>query len=152
MILSSFKKIVLGLFSVGLFLLLCFPPREFPLAYVVKLVWWCWILLTLACLESFWFLHQMWRRVLLGRVIFLVVGFSLSSLYIDHAILFWLVEFLLRNQLIVWWEFPYMLFVIFPVLLLIYYLYLIFVSLITVCLAVFLLGFLPPGTLCASWT
>ena len=33
--------IVLGLFSVGLFLLLCFLTREFPLAFVVKLVWWC---------------------------------------------------------------------------------------------------------------
>ena len=30
--------IVLGLFSVGLFLLLCFMPREVPLAFVVKLV------------------------------------------------------------------------------------------------------------------
>ena len=27
---------VLGLFSVGLFLLLCLLPREFPLAFVVK--------------------------------------------------------------------------------------------------------------------
>ena len=33
--------IVLGLFSVGLFLLLCFLPREVPLTFVVKLVWWC---------------------------------------------------------------------------------------------------------------
>ena len=33
--------IVLGLFSVGLFLLLCFMPREVPLAFVVKLVWYC---------------------------------------------------------------------------------------------------------------
>ena len=33
--------IILGLFSVGLFLLLCFLPREVPLAFVVKLVWWC---------------------------------------------------------------------------------------------------------------
>ena len=33
--------IVWGLFSVGLFLLLCFLPREVPLAFVVKLVWWC---------------------------------------------------------------------------------------------------------------
>ena len=33
--------IVLGLLSVGLFLLLCFMPREVPLAFVVKPVWWC---------------------------------------------------------------------------------------------------------------
>ena len=33
--------IVLGLFSVGrAFLFSCFRPREVPLAYVVKLVWW----------------------------------------------------------------------------------------------------------------
>ena len=33
--------IVLGLFSVGLFLLLCSLLREVPLAFVVGLVWWC---------------------------------------------------------------------------------------------------------------
>ena len=33
--------IVLGLLSVGLFLLLCFLPREGILAFDVKLVWWC---------------------------------------------------------------------------------------------------------------
>ena len=75
----TFSLIVSGLFSVGLFLLLCFLPREVPLAFVVKLVWWCWILLIFPGLESFWFLHQIWRRVLLVRV-FLVVGSSLSSL------------------------------------------------------------------------
>ena len=64
--------IVLGLFSVGLFLLLCFLTREFPSAFVVKLVWWCWILLTFACLESSWFFYHIWRRILLGRVV--VVG------------------------------------------------------------------------------
>ena len=32
---------VLCLFSVDLFLLLCFLPREVPLGFVVKLVWWC---------------------------------------------------------------------------------------------------------------
>ena len=33
--------IVLGLFSVGLFLLLCFLPREVRLAFIAKLVWCC---------------------------------------------------------------------------------------------------------------
>ena len=113
--------IVLGWFSVGLFLHLCFLPREVPLAFVVKLVWWCWILLTFACLESFWFLHQIWRRVLLGGIL-LVVGSSLSSLYVYPTFPFWLVEFLLRKQLIAWWEFPCMLFVVFPSLLLIFHL------------------------------
>ena len=38
-----------------------------------------WILLTFACLKSFWFLHQFWMRSLPGTV-FLVVDFSLSIL------------------------------------------------------------------------
>ena len=33
--------IVLGFVFEGLFFLLCFLPREVPLAFVVKLVWWC---------------------------------------------------------------------------------------------------------------
>ena len=91
------------------------------------------------------------KKILLGRV-FLVVGSSLSSLWIYHAIPFWLVEFLLRNQLIAWWTFACMLFVIFPLLLLLFYLSLIFVSLITVCVSVFLCGFILPEILCTSWT
>ena len=123
--------IVLGLLSVGLFLLLCVLPREVPLVFVVKLDWWCWILLTFACLEIFWFFHQIWRRVLLGKV-FLVVGSSVSlnfkfNLNIScHSL--WLVEFLLRNQLIVRWEFTCLLFVIFPLLFLVFYLYLYLLS------------------------
>ena len=35
--------IVLGLLSIGLFLLLCSLPREVPLAFVVKLVWWYYL-------------------------------------------------------------------------------------------------------------
>ena len=45
--------IVLGLFSVGLFPLLCFLPREVPLAFVVKLVWWCWPFLNLLVWKAF---------------------------------------------------------------------------------------------------
>ena len=108
--------IVLGLFCVDLFLLLCFLLREVPLAFVVQLVWWCWILLT--CLERLGFLHQMWMRVLLGRI-FLVSVSSLSSLNIScHPL--GLIEFLLKSQLITLWEFPCMLFVIFTLLLLIF--------------------------------
>ena len=33
--------IVSGVFGLGLSLLLCFLPRKVPLAFVVKLVWWC---------------------------------------------------------------------------------------------------------------
>ena len=82
--------IVLGLFSVDRVSFSCFLPREAPLAFIVKLVWLCWTLLTFACLETFWFLYQIWRRVLLGGVL-LVVGSFLSSLKIWHAIPFWLI-------------------------------------------------------------
>ena len=70
-----------------------------------------------------WFLYQIWRRAMMGRV-FLLVGSSLSSLRICHAIPFWLVEFLSKNQLIAWWEFPCTLFVIILLLFLIFYLWL----------------------------
>ena len=33
--------VVLGLFSVGIFFLLYFLPREFPLVFVVNLAWYC---------------------------------------------------------------------------------------------------------------
>ena len=71
--------IVLSLFLWVFYFLLCFLPRKVSLAFIVKLVWWCWILLAFACLKNFWFLYQIWMRSLLGRVI-LAVGFSLSSL------------------------------------------------------------------------
>ena len=44
---------VLGFLIVGLFLLLCFLPREVPLAFVVKLVLWCLILSAFAFLQRF---------------------------------------------------------------------------------------------------
>ena len=120
----TFKVIInmynFGFISVGLSLVLSLLPTEGPLTFVIKVVWWCWILSAFGCLESYWFLHQIWMRVLLGRV-FLVVGSSLSSLQIYPAIPFWLVEFLLRNQLIAWWEFLCVSFVIFPVLLSLFY-------------------------------
>ena len=68
-----------GLVFVSHFLLLCFLPREVPLAFVVKLIWWCWIILAFAYLECFWFLHQIWTRTLLCRIFF-TVCFSLSLL------------------------------------------------------------------------
>ena len=50
--------IALGLSCVGLFLLLCFLSGEVPLAFIVKLVWWCWILLTFACLFDFFIISE----------------------------------------------------------------------------------------------
>ena len=111
--------IVLDLFSVGLFLLLCLLPREVPLAFVVKLIGWCRILFNFCLSIKLLISPSNLNKVLLSRL-FLVIGSSLSSLWIYHAIPFWLVEFLLRNQLRAWWEFPCMLFVIFPLLLLIF--------------------------------
>ena len=70
--------IVLGVFSVGLFLLLCFLPREVPLAFVIKLVLWCSILLTFAWLEAFDFSIK--RRLLLGRVFLVIVFFPFTTL------------------------------------------------------------------------
>ena len=51
----------------------------------------------------------------------LVVGFSLSSLQIYPAIPFWPAGFLLKNQLAILWEFPCMLLIAFPLVLLIFY-------------------------------
>ena len=76
-----------GFIFVGLFFLLCFLFREIPLVFIVKLVWWCWILLTFGSLQSFWFLHQTWMITLLSRVI-LVAFFSFHYFkYILHSLL-----------------------------------------------------------------
>ena len=74
------------------------------------------------CLSwKFLIYHQFWMRLLLG-IVFLVSG---SSLFITLNISLhssWLVELLLRNQLITLWELPCMLFVLFSLLLLVSYL------------------------------
>ena len=87
-------------------------------------------------------------RSLQGRII-LVVGFSLSSLLICPVTPFWLAELLLKDQLLTLCGFPCMLFVAFPLLFLILLLfYLIFDSLVNMCLRVFLLEFILYGSLC----
>ena len=73
--------------------------------------------------------------------------FPFITLHISCHFL-WLTEFLLRSQLIALREFSCML--SFSLIVLRFYLSLIFVSLITMCLCVFPLGFILPGTLCAS--
>ena len=50
---------------VSLFLLLGFLPRQTPLPFVVRLIWWCWILLGLSVKL---FLDPIWMRSLLGKV------------------------------------------------------------------------------------
>ena len=47
---------------------LVFLDHISPFKFVVKLVWWYWILLTFTCLKSFLFLHQFWMRSLLGNL------------------------------------------------------------------------------------
>ena len=97
---------------------LCFLSREDPL-FVEELVWECWILWAFACLWSFWFLLHIWMRSSLGTVIW-VVGFSLSSLSVCPAIPFWPEGFLLIDQLLSFWEFLCVLFVVSPLLLFIF--------------------------------
>ena len=58
-------------------------------------------------------------KFLLGTVNW-IVGFSLSSLKVCPAILFWLEEFLLKDQLLSLCGSPCELFVVFPLLLLIF--------------------------------
>lgn len=119
-------------FFVGLFLLLCFQRSSFctwrarfggaEFSYFRS------------CLQNFQFLYQIPPRALLGRVFLGCSFFPFITLKIlCHSPS--TPEFQLKNQLITLWEFPYMLFVTFPLLFLIFYL-LIFVSLITVCLGV----------------
>ena len=143
----TFFSIILGLFFEGLFLLLCFLLKV-PLAFVVNLVWWCWIFLTFAFLESFWFVHQIWRRDFLG-----ILGcrfFPFTTLNISCCLLLSCrvsieksADSLMGVPLYVICCFSLVAFNILS-------LSLIFVSLITMCLSVFLLGFILSGTLCAS--
>ena len=86
MFLLPFSELV-GVDFVDLFSSLVFLDYMSPFNYispylshlfVVKLVWWYWILLTFACLKSFLFLHKFWKRSLLGswlQPIILVVDF-----------------------------------------------------------------------------
>ena len=57
-----------------------------------------------------------------------------------------------ENQLITLWEFPCMLFVAFPLLCLIFFLWIQFFLVWLLCLSVFLLGFVLYGTVCDSST
>ena len=95
-------------------LFLCFLSREDPLAFVGELVWWCWILSTFACLQSFWFLLHIWMRSLLGCSFFYFITLRVSC----HSL--WPEEFLLKDQLLSLWESPCMLFIVFPLLRLIF--------------------------------
>ena len=82
----------------------------------------------------------------LGCSLFSSITISMSC----HSL--WPEEFLLKGQLLSLWESPCVLFVIAPLLLLIFiFLCLIFVNLIYMCLGVFHLGFILFGNLWVSW-
>ena len=72
------------------FLLSCLPFFFIlsPFNVCCKADWWYWILLTLACLKSFLFLHQFLVRSLPGTVIFVVDFFPFHYFkYILHFLL-----------------------------------------------------------------
>ena len=106
------------------------------------------MLLTFPGLESFWFLHQVWRGVLLGRV-FLVVGSFITLNISCHSLLACrvFVDKSADNLMRV----PRMLFVIFSLLVLIFYLCLYFLSVWLLCVSVCSFLGLPCLGLCASW-
>ena len=82
----------------------------------------------------------------------MVAGSSLSSLQIYNATPFWLAEFLPRNLFDNLMGVPlYVIYCFSLVTFNILSLSLIFINLITMCLSVFLLGFILPGPLYASW-
>ena len=87
-----------------------------------------------------------------GRVLF-VVGFSLLSLEIYHATPFWPAELLLKKSVNNLMGIPLYVICCFSLVAFnIFSLCLFFFSLINMCLRMFLLGFILPGTLCTSWT
>ena len=87
---------------------------------------------------------------ILARYSNLVVHFPLSVLKIYPDISFWPTELLLKDQLLCIY-FPCMYLLLFPCCFNILSLCLVFVSLISVCLDVFLCEFILYGALCASW-
>ena len=92
--------------------------------------------------------HCLLRKLIWGYRVFLVVGFSLSSLEIYSATPLWPTEFLLKDQLLTLWGFPCMLLADFSLAAFnIFSLCLILVSLINMCLNLFLFGFVLYGTL-----
>lgn len=128
--------------------MLCLQPREVLLVVVVKLVCRCWILLALACLKVFWYLHQIWMRALLCRVFLVLRSLNISCHFFitcnvsaERA-----VACLCGFPLVLcvpcpWWLFIFCLCIYFSL------------SLISMCLALFLFGFILLRILwaCSTW-
>ena len=100
------------------------------------------------CLSEKLLLFPSILNEILARYCNLGCRFFPFSYFKYPAIPFWPAEFLLKDQLLNIWGFPCALFVAFSIL----SLWLVFVSLISMCLGIFLLRFILCGTLCASWT
>ena len=117
---------------------------------VVKLVCQYWIPLNFACLKSFLFLYQFWMRSLLGTVIF-VVHFSHTLNISCHPLVACRVP--AERSAVKHMGFPVYVTCCFSLAAFnIFSLCLVFISLISMCLGMFLFGFIPYRTLCASWT
>ena len=130
---------------------LWFLARKDPLAFVGELVWWCWILLTSACLKSFLFLHQFWMRSLPGTVFLVVDFFPFSTLNMScHSLLACRVS--AGRSAVKCMGFPLYVSCCFSLAAFnILSLCLVFVSLISMFLGVFFLGFILYGTLRIDW-
>ena len=148
--LLTFFLIVLGLFCVDLFLLLCFLPGEVSLAFITA-CWCCWIFLTFSCLKTFDFPSNL-KEILAFSSFLGCRFFPFITLNVWwHSLLacrvsveksadnFMGVPFYVTCHFFPCW-FQYFIFVFN------------FVALITMCLYVFFLGFILSGTLCTSWT
>ena len=123
-----------------------------PFNISLKLVWWYWILLTFACLKSFFISPSILNEILAryGKLGCLFLPFC--TLTISHHFFSGLQSFCWKIScqvhgvsLDVTCCFSLAVFNILS-------LCLVFVSLISMCLGIFLLGFILYGTLCASWT
>ena len=106
------------LFSVWVYTpFLCFLSREDLLAFVEELVCWCWILSF--CLSVKLLISPSYLNEILAGYRNLGCRFF-SFITLCPAIPFWPEEFLLKDQLLSLWESPCVLFVVFPLLLLIF--------------------------------
>lgn len=146
-VLTYFYQWVLHLQMFSFCTLVFFFHIEFPLAFLIRWVWWWWIFSAFLCLGKTFSLFQSWRLDFLG-IVFLVDSCVLSALW-KCPTPSWPVCFLLRSLLPDELELLYMLFA-FRIL----FLFLTFESLIIICLGVVLfesnLFILWPGYLSLS--
>ena len=118
----------------------------------IWLLWGCWILSSFACLYRCWFLLHIWNQTLaqysnLGRRLFSFISLTMSC----HSLLAWRIS--IERSAVSLMGIPLFIICCFPLAAFnIYSLYLIFVSLINMCLRVFHLGFNLFGTLWVSRT